>query len=250
MPRPRSFRSSYEIMYMVPSYLFENLKKCLNTAQKNSLQHLNNTTEESGIKGVKLTDNSTEKEPEESLSPFEIMESSNPDQASPGLEEEAAVENENRGSIEDEVETNSFDEVNDEINDESEETPTPGPSPKYKCSVCSGLFSTRSQLANHKIQYHPIPKKRGKKTTTKATSGSKAPKKEVQKIKRYGNVDPTSAPARKRKSIFDDDDESDKKRLKVTFQRNPPTIKNKPKPQGGSGIGLPKLKNKSFVKWF
>ena len=256
MPRPRSFRSSYEIMYLVPSYLFDTLKSCLNTAQKHNLQHLNEKAEEGGIKGIKPTAELSKDILENQSETMETNPDSNLETNSdpnPIVEEEEA---------ENEIVQNE--EPKDEIADMEDEgsvmteISTPIPSTAVKCSVCGGIFGSKSDLAMHKVSYHPIPK-RVKKTKQKsrATSGTHAvpTKNEPKQAKRFQNNDAMPASAttfseknKKRKSIFDDeDDESEPKRLKVSVQNKPA---GKIIKQTGRGLCVVPSKKKNFQKWF
>ena len=246
MPRPRSFRSSYEIMYLVPSYLFDTLKSCLNTAQKHNLQHLNEKAEEGGIKGIKPTEELPQDIPE-NLS--ETMET-NPD-TNPIMEEEAGNE-----FVENEEQTNKEDNVEGEESGVTEIS-TPAPSTAFKCSVCGGIFGSKSDLAMHKVSYHPVPKRAKKsKQKSRATSGTHAipSKEEPKEAKRFQSKAASSAAKtfsvqnKKRKSIFDDeDDESEPKRLKVSVQNKPA---GKIIKQTGRGLCVVPSKKKNFQKWF
>ena len=262
MGRVRAFRSKYEVMYAVPASLFENLKATLNQAQKDTLSQLNKNVIPGGIKGLKpdekavyLSNEPLPPHDETTMSDNNAVEQPS---SPPAPVSEARVDDDS-GEVIEEV---NNDEANQEtvvVQDESMEEGK-SETPILRCSVCKGMFTSRSDLANHKIRFHKVPKRSSKssKKKTAATSGT------------HAHMDPKAGLAvntKKRKRSFLDSEHEDeindeithgRKKVKLSVQNKvgaKDTIKNmrflkKKSAQSGKGIENPKRKKKTFERWF
>ena len=272
MPRPRSFRSSYEVMYLVPSYLWDSLKKCVNSHQRTQLDHLNKSaTEEQGVKALKADSPESVYLASDSLPAEDRMDQDMSNVRSNTKESEAESDANppfsSEGQDEDQAESLAIKDIEEEEESRGKDE-SPRNSEFYKCSECKAYFLKKQELQEHKLKAHlPAMSNKGKKKmkeTQKAAKSSKSPKAAKKSEPFLG-----AQRKRKRRDLFDEDSDEEpasKKKVSVNFRaEGDETMSDLKKPrkrfQSGSGkVGkddkhgkdgkaLKKIPKPSFKKW-